>query len=386
MVQFRAGADVRPEALFAGRYAVDGLLPWGGLVRYYRASAENSALILSVLPMDVSRSASAEAAFSELAQRMGSIRCASVPTVVDAGIIGGVPYLAFNDTRGTLLTDVLRDRPLGSVDVLRLAGNVLDGLEAAHRAGLVHGDLTPQNVVIARDRRGRLSARLIGIGMLPLLREHPEASAHAVHTGSGKFAVTYMAPELFGGGEIGHSVDLYAAGALIHHMVTGAPPRGPGREEGFEDIPELPEVIERARARRPVDRYASAAAMHAALEWLEVESSKRNPQTQDIAPWMETSQVGSVPVAVLSSMHPPAHLSSHHPPGKILRSAAPHPRPAAPMIPERADSQPERRWLQLALLLLLLGALVSLGFWQKAYRDGAPSLESQLHLETVDGR
>ena len=386
MAHFRAGADVRPEALFAGRYVVDGLLPWGGLVRYYRASAEDSALILSVMPMDVSRSKSARAAFADLAQRLGSIRCARVPSVVDAGIIGGVPYLAFQDTRGTMLTDILRDRPLGSVDVLRLASDVLDGLEAAHSAGIVHGDLTPQNVVVSRDRHGRLSARLIGIGALPLLREQPDASAHAVHTGSGKFAVTYMAPELFGGGELGHTADLYAAGALIHHMVTGAPPRGPDPEEGFEDIPELPEVIGRARARRPAERYQSAAAMRAALEWIEVESSKRNPHTQDIAPWMETSQVGSVPVPVLSSMHPPAHLSSHHPPGKILGSLTPRAAPAEPRIPEGALAQPRHRWVQMTLLLVLLGALVSLGAWQKANRNDAATPDSELRLETFDGQ
>ena len=386
MAHFRAGADVRPEALFAGRYAVDGLLPWGGLVRYYRASAEDSALILSVLPMDVSRSETAKVAFADLAQRLGSIRSTRVPGVLDAGTIDGVPYIAFQDTRGTMLTDILRDRPLGSVDVLRLATDVLDGLEAAHCAGVVHGDLTPQNVVVSRDRQGRLSARLIGIGALPLLREHPDASAHAVHTGSGKFAVTYMAPELFGGGELGHTADLYAAGALIHHMVTGAPPRGPDPEEGFEDIPELPEVIGRARARRPAERYQSAAAMRAALEWLEVESSKRNPHTQDIAPWMETSHVGSVPVPVLSSMHPPAHVSSHHPPGKVLGSLAPRPAPAEPSIPERALAKPRHRWLQITLLLVLLGALVLLGSWHKSYRDSAAALDSELHLEPFDGR
>ena len=214
MGHFRAGADLRPEALFAGRYAIDGLLPWGGLIRYYRASAEGSALILSVMPMDVSRSESARVAFADLAQRLGSIRSTRVPGVVDAGIIEGVPYIAFQDTRGTMLTDILRDRPLGSVDVLRLATHVLDGLEAAHCAGVVHGDLTPQNVVVSRDHQGRLSAQLIGIGALPLLREHPDASAHAVHAGSGKFAVTYMAPELFGGGELGHTADLYLS--LIH--------------------------------------------------------------------------------------------------------------------------------------------------------------------------
>ncbi len=153
------GAHPPPEELFAGRYTVDGALPWGGLVSYYRASSEGTPIILCVMPMDVSQSISAEAAFSQLAHGLGSIRSRTVPRVLDAGVIDGVPYLAFQDTRGTLLSDLLRDRPLSSLTVLRLATEVLDALAAGHAQALVHGDLTPQNIIVTRGRNGRLSAQ-----------------------------------------------------------------------------------------------------------------------------------------------------------------------------------------------------------------------------------
>ena len=193
------GAHPPPEKLFAGRYEVDGSLPWGGLISYFRGSSEGTPLILCVLPMDVSGSGRAEAAFAHLAHGLGLIRARAIPRVLDAGVIEGVPYLAFQDTRGTLLADVLRDRSLSSIQVLQLAGDVLDALEAAHDRGLVHGDLTPQNVLVARSKDGKLCARVIGMGAVPLLRGHPGASAHATHTGSGEHAVSYMAPELVGG-------------------------------------------------------------------------------------------------------------------------------------------------------------------------------------------
>ena len=66
MFPSHGGAYVRPEELFAGRYAVDGALPWGGLGTYYRASAEGTPLILCVLPMDVDRSVRAAAAFARI--------------------------------------------------------------------------------------------------------------------------------------------------------------------------------------------------------------------------------------------------------------------------------------------------------------------------------
>ena len=363
------GAHPPPEELFAGRYAVDGALPWGGLVSYYRGSSEGTPLILSVMPMDVSQSMRAEAAFSHLAHSLGSMRSRAVPRVLDAGIIDGVPYLAFQDTRGTLLSDILRDRPLGSLDVIRLVSDVLDALAAGHAQGLVHGDLTPQNIIVTRERNGRLSARVIGMGIVPLLRANPEASAHAAHTGSGKHAVAYMAPELFGGEAFGASVDLYSAGALLHHIVIGSPPVGWETDEGFDDVPGLPDVIKRAMARRPHNRYPDAASMRAALEWIEVESAKQSPHTQDIAPWMETSNIGSIPVASLASTRPPTHISSSHPAGKILSTSGARPIPIEPVVIEELDAGTRRRWVQIALLLTLLGTLVFSGYWWKAQTE-----------------
>lgn len=360
------GANRPPEELFAGRYAVDGALPWGGLVSYYRASSEGTPLILSVMPMDVSQSPRAEAAFSHLAHGLGAIRSRTVPRVLDAGVINGVPYLAFHDTRGTLLSDVLRDRSLSSLAVLRLATQVLEALEAGHAQALVHGDLTPQNIIVTRERGGRIGARVIGIGVAPLLRANPEVSAHAAHTGSGKHAVAYMAPELFGGGAFDTSVDLYSAGALLHHMVIGSPPVGWETDEGFDDVPGLPDVIRRAMARRPQDRYPDVASMRAALEWIEVESAKQSPHTQDIAPWMETSHVGSIPVAALASSLPPAHVSSSHPAGKVLSTSGARPIPIEPIVIEELDPNTNRGWFQIGLLLILLGTLVFSGYWWKA--------------------
>ncbi len=360
------GAHPPPEEFFAGRYAVDGALPWGGLASYYRASSEGTPLILSILPMDVSQSIAAEAGFSQLAHGLGAIRSRAVPRVLDAGVIDGVPYLAFQDTRGTLLADVLRERPLSSLAVLRLATDVLDAIGAAHAQALLHGDLTPQNIIVARERNGRLAARVIGIGVAPLLRGNRGASARAAHTGSGKHAVAYMAPELFGGGDFNGSVDLYSAGALLHHMATGAPPVGWENDEGFDDVPGLPDVIRRAMSRRPQNRYPDAAAMQTALEWIEVESAKKNPQTQDIAPWMETSHIGSIPVPALASSLPPAHVSGSHPAGKILSTSGARPIPIAPVIIEEIDSGSGRSWLQIALLLILLGTLVFSGYWWKS--------------------
>jgi serine/threonine-protein kinase len=335
--------------------------------------------------MDVSRSATAEAAFSDLAHRLGRVQARSIPRVLDAGVIDGVPYLAFEDTRGSLLTSFLHERSLSSLEVLRLASDVLDGLDAAHREGLTHGDLTPQNIVVARDRRGRFSARLIGLGAFRLLRESKDASATAAHTGSGTHAVSYMAPELFGGGVPSPATDLYAVGALLHHMVTGSPPAMAGSRSGFEDIPELPDVIGRAMARQPAQRYADAGSMQRALEWLDIESAKRNPATQDIAPWMETSHIGSVPVPLVSSTLPPAHASSSHPTGTVLSTSGPRPIPVAPVVFDDVAVGARRR-LRIALLLLFLGTVALAGYRYRTeiWPDWSSALGSETEAPDVE--
>ncbi|NNE18102.1 MAG: protein kinase, partial [Myxococcales bacterium] len=360
------GAYPPPEELFAGRYAVGGTLPWGGVASYYRATSEGTPLILCVLPIDLNRSKRAETAFSELAHGLGTIRSGAVPRVLDAGIIDGVPYLAFQDMRGTPLGNLLRNRPLSSLTVLRLASEVLDALGAAHAQGLAHGDLTPQNIVVSQRRNGELGARLVGLGIVPLIRSFPEASPYAAHTGSGKHAIAYMAPERFGGGTIAPSADLYAVGALLHHMVIGSPPVGCEAAEGFDDVPGLPDVIKRAMARHPQNRYADAAAMRAALDWLEVESAKQNPRTQDIAPWMETSSIGSIPVPSLNSPLPPALASGSHRPGKIVSTSGARPIPIDPVQVDELGSNRSLRWRQITLLSVLLASLLFAGYWWEA--------------------
>ena len=74
--------------------------------------------------------------------------------------------------------------------------------------------------------------------------------------------------------------------------------------------------------------------MRTALEWIEAESAKQNPETQDIAPWMETSMVGSIPVPTLASTRPPTHVSSSHPAGKILSTSGVRPIPVEPIVIE----------------------------------------------------
>jgi hypothetical protein len=109
--------------------------------------------------------------------------------------------------------------------------------------------------------------------------------------------------------------------------------------------------------------------MRAALDWLEVESAKQNPQTQDIAPWMETSNIGSIPVPSLNSPLPPTLATSSHPPGKILSSSGARPIPIKPVQVEDIRYDRMLRWRQIALLSILFGSLLFAGYWWDSRRS-----------------
>ncbi len=127
--------------------------------------------------------------------------------------------------------------------------------------------------------------------------------------------------------------------------------------------------------------------MQAALEWLDVESAKQNPRTQDIAPWMETSHIGSIPVSTLASTLPPALVTSSHPPGKILSTSGARPIPVAPVLVEEPSADSNLRWRQLALLLILLGSLVFSGYWWKSQlSQDETTLPSGLQAGTENGQ
>ena len=89
---------------------------------------------------------------------------------------------------------------------------------------------------------------------------------------------------------------------------------------------------------------------------------------------METSFVGSIPVASLASTLPPTHVSSSHPAGKILSTSGLRPIPVEPIVIEEIDPSNKRRWVQVILLSILLGTLVLSSYWYGVQqRSGEPS-------------
>src|SRR4051812_38461307 len=142
----------------------------------------------------------------------------NVVAVFDQGNDGGTVFLVMEYVAGHTLRDVIRkESPMPPVRALALVEPVLSALAHAHRAGLVHRDVKPENVLIADD--GRVKVADFGLAKA--------VSADTQHTATGGVligTVSYLAPELVVDGRSDARADVYAAGVLLFELLTGSKP------------------------------------------------------------------------------------------------------------------------------------------------------------------
>jgi serine/threonine-protein kinase len=211
----------------------------------------------------------------------GCLESIHIVPAIDCGHArDGAPFYVMELLRGEDLGRLLnRERRLAVGRAVELAIDVCHGLEVAHARGLVHRDLKPQNVFVARDERGRELAKILDFGLVRLDRSHA-----AVPSASILGTVSYMAPEqLQNPALVDARADIYALGAVLYECLAGVPPHpgdtveqilarrakhAPRRlAELRDELPRgLDEVVRRALAHHPSDRFRSAADFAAALE------------------------------------------------------------------------------------------------------------------------
>ena len=281
----------------AGRFTVTERLTWGQSVPFYAGSGEIGRIAIAVLPFAVSRDDGTSDAFHDAAFELVELTGRGLLPVYRHGVAGGAPYFAYRMPRGRPLAERMAEGPFTSRAVLRIAESLLEALSIAHRHGVTHGELTPKNILI-EERGEKMRVTLIGTGHASVMRAMRGVPL-VRPSGFPPSLSSYLAPELLAGEAPTPSTDLYALGALLHHLVCGRPPSGFDTVEAYEDLPSLVEVVRRAREADPTLRYDNALSMRSAIDWVEIESERQNAQTQDIPLWMEMSVVANIPVTEL---------------------------------------------------------------------------------------
>ncbi|MEU7515336.1 Stk1 family PASTA domain-containing Ser/Thr kinase [Streptomyces sp. NPDC042898] len=261
--------------LLDGRYRVDARIAVGGMATVYRAvdTRLDRVLALKVMHPALATDAAFVERFIREAKSVARLAHPNVVGVFDQGAEGAYVYLAMEYVAGCTLRDVLRERgalaPRAALDILE---PVLAALGAAHRAGFVHRDMKPENVLIGDD--GRVKVADFG-----LVRAVGSATAT---TGSVLGTVSYLAPEQIEHGTADTRADVYACGVVLYEMLTGTKPHAgdtPAQvlyQHLHTDVPapsatvpglalELDELVAAATARTPDVRPHDAVALLALL-------------------------------------------------------------------------------------------------------------------------
>ncbi|MFJ3191371.1 Stk1 family PASTA domain-containing Ser/Thr kinase [Streptomyces griseoviridis] len=357
--------------LLDGRYRVDARIAVGGMATVYRALDTRLDRVLAVKVMHPALAADGTFVdrFIREAKSVARLAHPNVVQVFDQGTDGTYVYLAMEYVAGCTLRDVLRERgalrPRAALDILE---PVLAALGAAHRAGFVHRDMKPENVLIGDDGR----VKVADFGLVRSM----DTVTHTNDTVLG--TVSYLAPEQIEHGTADPRVDVYACGVVLYEMLTGDRPHAGDSpaivlyKHIHEDVPPpsaavpglahpLDELTASATARDPDSRPHDAVALLAVA--LEVRAGLSEAQL-DAVPPRETAGArdGSEDrtSVIPRSLTVPRRTPSDEDDPQVLRTsrlASP-----APLPPRRRTAGGRRGPLALVVaVLLVLG--VGTGVW-----------------------
>lgn len=269
-----------------GRFRFDALIGSGGLGEVYAATdttTRERVAVKTLLPGDrgsheAVRRLEREGLAGGMLDHPNIVAVLALDFLVD-----GTPFLVMELVAGTNVGALLRDGPLAPASALAIVRQTLDGLAHAHALGVLHRDLKPENLMVMPD--GRVKILDLGIAKIIGAIADELGLAKLTETGTVFGTPTYMAPEQALGQTCSPATDLYAVGVILFEMLTGAPPfvaddlhailrlqvTAPPPRLG--DVvaapwctPELARVIDQALQKAPERRFASAAAMSAAVE------------------------------------------------------------------------------------------------------------------------
>ncbi|KYG10347.1 protein kinase [Sorangium cellulosum] len=266
-----AAAETGPRQVLAGRYELLGLVGIGGMGSVYRARdlELEEVVAVKVLRRELSGSPEVIDRFRREVRLSRKVTHPNVARVFDIGEHEGDRFLTMEFIDGEALAALLaRERRLAVARAMDIVESVCAGLVAAHRAGVIHRDLKPDNVLLGRD--GRVVLTDFGIARAIV----PDGEAGKT-LGAVMGTPAYMAPEqVQGAADIDARADVYALGAMLYEMLTGerawqgdAPlavaaarlvsdPPDPRRRRA--DLPDaLARVVLRCMARSRDERYAS---------------------------------------------------------------------------------------------------------------------------------
>ena len=209
----------------AGRFRIEGEIGTGGMGTVYRAThlGLDRPVAVKIIKSEFASDKDVAERFLREARTMAKLRHPHAAMIFDAGSLSdGRHFIIMEFVEGeTLSQAIARDGQFSATRAVKIATQVCDVLEEAHRLGIIHRDLKPSNIM--------LSARgvcVLDFGVAKVLASSADSTATHASTGSGQIVGTprYMSPEQCLGQRVGARSDLYSLGVLLYEMLAGRPP------------------------------------------------------------------------------------------------------------------------------------------------------------------
>jgi serine/threonine-protein kinase len=333
--------------IVGGRYELGELLGRGGMAEVRKGTDTRLGRVVAVkrLRTDLASDATFQARFRREAQSSASLNHPAIVAVYDTGeevTPDGVhqPYIVMEYVAGRTLRDILREgRKILPERALEITSGVLSALDYSHRAGIIHRDIKPGNVMLTPS--GDVKVMDFGIA-----RAISDAQSTMTQTAAVVGTAQYLSPEQARGETVDSRSDVYSAGCLLYELLTGRPPfvgdspvavayqhvreqPQPPSDHDTDLPPEVDAIVMKSLAKRVEDRYQSAAAMRSDIE----------------------RYLDGRPISVVAATPPPVASS-----GPATSTVVAAPVPVAGTGPAEEEPYDERR--SRAGLLVLLGLVV----------------------------
>ncbi|BDR60686.1 Stk1 family PASTA domain-containing Ser/Thr kinase [Lactobacillus xylocopicola] len=263
--------------LLGDRYRIVDTLGEGGMANVYLAEdiILERKVAVKILRLDLQKEPQTLARFQREALATSELSHPNIVMVLDVSTDHGIPYMVMEYVDGPDLKEYIRQNsPLDLHNVIRIMNQILSAMTLAHKHNVIHRDLKPQNILM--DKRGNI--KIADFGIAVALNQNSVTQTNSV-VGS----VHYMSPEQTRGGMVTKQSDIYSLGIILYELITGSVPFSgdsavsvalkhaqepiPAIKQKDTKVPQaLENVVLKATAKNPRDRYYSASEMKADLD------------------------------------------------------------------------------------------------------------------------